>query len=177
MKYTHLRFSKAAVILAFVVVLNLFFNYALSLVYPAPVYEAYIPQSQIVTTPENQSDCLSVGGQWTDDQSAPTQDGKVTRTGYCDPEYKARQAYEKARDIYERNVFVILIILGVLSIVLSVMVVNIILIHGFAWGGVLSLMIASTRYWSNANNLVHVLILSAALGALIWLAIKKFSEK
>ncbi len=47
---------------------------------------------------------------------------------------------------------------------------------GLSWGGVLSFVIASIRYWSVADNLIKVLILGIALATLIWLAIKKFGN-
>ena len=38
-------FSKWAIIIAIVIVLNLFFNYAISLVYKAPAYDDYMKQA------------------------------------------------------------------------------------------------------------------------------------
>jgi hypothetical protein len=55
------------------------------------------------------------------------------------------------------------------------MVMNEVLALAFSWGGVLSLFIASLRYWSDANNILKVIILAIALGSLIWTAVKKFA--
>ena len=75
------------------------------------------------------------------------------------------------------NIFIILVILGVVSFLLGTFITNEIIILSFSWGGVLSFIIASIRYWSDADNWVKVLILAVALGALIWLAIKKFGKQ
>ncbi len=48
---------------------------------------------------------------------------------------------------------------------------------GFTWAGVLSLIIASIRYWSDANNISKLVILALALAALVWLSIKRTKTK
>lgn len=173
-------FVKWAVVIGIVVVLNLFFNYALSLVYKAPVYEDYFPQSQVVEPITNKEDCLKVGGQWTDPDTRLSDGATGVKTpssvGYCNPDYTKYQKYTEAGKIYNRNVFIILVILGIAALILGAVLANVILSLGFSWGGVLSLIIASLRYWSDADNLVKVLLLGGALAALIWIAVKKFSN-
>jgi hypothetical protein len=73
-------------------------------------------------------------------------------------------------------VFIILVALGVAMLVGGAFVSLSLLSIAFSWSGVLSIVVASMRYWSSADNLIRVLILGAALGALIWLAVKKFSK-
>lgn len=165
-------FVRWALIAGIVIVLNLFFNYAISLVYKAPEYPS---APQVVTEITTKQDCLAVGGQWNENMY-PAPEAKSTPKGYCDPDYTRRMQYEDAHKIYNRTVFIILMLLGVVSITLGVMAKNMILSPAFSWGGVLSLIIASMRYWSDADNFVKVLLLAAALGALIWLALKKFAK-
>jgi hypothetical protein len=69
------------------------------------------------------------------------------------------------------------VILGIISIAVASFVSVAIIPAAFSWGGVLSLIIASIRYWGDADKLFKVIILALAFGALIWLAIKKFSDK
>ena len=174
-------FMKWAVVVAIVIVLNLFFNYAISLVYKAPTYEAYFPTSNVVEPITNKADCLNVGGQWTDPDTrvAPTDTGmkSAPALGYCDPNYTKQIEFTAAQKSYERNVFIILVVLGVVSLVLGAVFANIVLALSFSWGGVLSLVIASMRYWGAANDVLKVIILAAALGALIWIAVKKLNHK
>ena len=85
-------FVKWAMIVAIVIVLNMFFNYAISLVYKAPQYDDFVKQTQVVIPITNKDDCLKIGGQWTDpvpltntmQASSPRLDNP---TGYCDPNY------------------------------------------------------------------------------------------
>ncbi|MEO5646592.1 MAG: hypothetical protein ABIO57_02360 [Candidatus Paceibacterota bacterium] len=163
---------KWSIIIGIVIVLNLFFNYAISLVYKSPDYNNYFPQTQVVPDINNEQDCIAAGGQW--NSSIPP--GQVRKgEGYCDPTFTKQQQYQAAQKQYDRSVFIILVILGVISIVTGAFVVNAVLSLSFSWGGVLSLFIASVRYWSDANSLMKVFILAIALGTLIWVAVKKFA--
>ncbi|MEI6316349.1 MAG: hypothetical protein WCO65_01315 [bacterium] len=168
-------FVRTAIIIAIVIVLNLFFNYTISLVYKAPQYDDYIKPTQVVTQINNKDDCLNVGGQWTDSY-VPNQKADMP-TGYCDANYTHQLQYNAAVKSYDRSVFIILVVFGIISLALGAFFVNQILAPAFSWGGVLSLLVASVRYWSDANNLFKVIILAMALGILIWVAIKKFGDK
>lgn len=173
-------FVKWSLIIGIVIVMNLFFNYTLTLVYKAPEYDAYYARPQVVESPNNKEDCLGIGGQWTENANYKLQPINVNEkepVGYCDPDYTKRMAYEDARKVYERNVFVTLIVLGVIVLVLGMIISIEVLATAFAWGGVLSLIIASVRYWSLADNLLKVIILAVALGLLVWVALRKFSQK
>ncbi|MES2416087.1 MAG: hypothetical protein V4504_00070 [Patescibacteria group bacterium] len=175
------KFSKWALIIGIVIVFNLFINYAISLIYKAPDYNSYFNQSQIVKNINTQDECVSVGGQWTENNysydkanPAPVDEYGKKITGYCNPDFTKQKEFEHAQKIYNRNIFIALSVLGVIALVFGIFASNIILSNGFSWGGVLSLIIASMRYWSDADNWVKVLILAVALGTLIWLALKKF---
>ena len=173
--------TKWSVILGIIIVLNLFFNYTLSLVYESPKYEVFCPQSQVVNIPDNQNECVAQGGQWTQYQNkfgtgqAPTPVGEMVRDGYCDLQYTCRQEYEAANNTYSRNVFIVLVVLGAASVAIgNFFVGNTVISNGLSLGGVLSFIIASIRYWSAADDLFRVIILAISLGLLFWVAWKKF---
>ena len=178
------KLLKWALIIGLVVVLNLFFNYSISLFYKEPDYNTYFPQAQVVEPITTKEACLSVGGQWNENTNimpkgavqAPATTPAVNNA-YCNPDFTKQQEFNLAQKIYQRNIFIMLVILGVLSLVLGAFIPNEILTLGLSWGGVLSLIIASMRYWSVADSLVKVIILAIALGTLVWLAVKKFGSK
>ncbi len=134
-----------------VIVLNLFFNYTISLFYKEPNYNDYVTVQIMPVNP-------------------PDKSAEQVRQDKFQEEQKV---YDNARNIYNRNVFIVLVVLGVISLALGMFLANEILVLGLSWGGVLSLVIASIRYWSQADNLVRVLILGFALAVLIWLAVRK----
>lgn len=177
------KLLKWALIIGIVVVLNLFLNYSISLFYKEPDYNNYFPQQQVVEPITTKEACLAVGGQWNENTNVmpkgiyPTPTSPQINNSYCDPNFTKQQEFSNAQKVYQRNVFIMLVVLGVISLLLGAFIPNEIITLGLSWGGVLSLIIASMRYWSTADNVVRVIILAFALGALIWLAVKKFGNK
>ena len=177
------RMMKWALIIGIIIVLNLFFNYTISLFYKEPDYSTYFPQSQVVEPITTKAECLKIGGQWIENTNvspkgvspAPTSAPQVNDS-YCNSNFTKQQEFDKAQKDYNRNIFIILVVLGVISFLVGVFIPNEIITLGFSWGGVLSFIVASIRYWTDAGNWAKVLILAVALGALIWLAIKKFGN-
>ena len=168
-------FVKWSLIVGIVIVSNLFFNYAISLVYKAPEYPTTAPQ--VVNTIYTKESCLSVGGQWTQIPiDIKNTDPQSKLGGYCNPDYTKQQQFEKNRVDYQRVVFIILFSIGALLVLLGVLIKEEVLAIALAWSGVLSLLIASMRYWSSANNLLKVGILALALAVLMWVAVKKFTK-
>lgn len=177
---------KWALVLGIVIVLNLFFNYSIALVYPEPMWDKFCPQEQVVVQPKNQTECTDKGGQWTE---TPTikggtqpvmidQNGReIPVTGYCNLQYTCQKEFDTANKAYSRNVFVALVVLGVISLGVSFALAATPAVSlGLSLGGLLSLVIASMRYWSYMEGYLRVIVLGAALVALIWLGIKKIKE-
>ena len=145
-----------------------------------PDYNNYFPQSQVVEQINTKEECLKVGGQWSEGSSymqpSSVNTAPVKIAGYCNPDFTKQQEYNNAQSAYQRTLFIILVVLGIISFILGAFIPNEIITLSLSWGGVLSLIIASMRYWSSADNLIKVLILGLALAALIWLALKKFDN-
>lgn len=164
-----------ALAIGIVIVANLFFNYAIALVYREPVLDAFCPMQPV--TYNDAVSCVANGGQWSNYSLTPAEVTKSVQSnqplGYCDANFTCQRAYNDAHSIYNRNVFVILVVLGIVSFVVGAIIGIEVLSIGFSWAGVLALVIASIRYWSDAGNLARVVILAVALGLLIWIGIKK----
>lgn len=178
---------KWALILGIVIVLNLFFNYAVALIYEQPKWENFCGQEQVVVEPRNQNECVEAGGQWTETGLLkgenrpilidPNTGTETPVTGYCNLYYTCQKNFDEANEVYSRNVFVILVILGVISIGISFALSNFAAVSlGLSLGGVLSLVIASIRYWGYMEGYLRVIVLGVALIALVWLGIKKIKE-
>ncbi len=164
---------KWSLIIGIVILINMFFNYAISLVYTNPDLVEYCPQPQVIEKIETEAACVARGGQW----NANTYNEVNAPKGYCDQDFTCRKDYEEALKVYNRNVFIILVALGIILVGASFVVAfNWTLSVALAMGGILSIIIASIRYWSDADNLVRVVILFLALAALIYFAVKKFKN-
>ncbi len=170
------KILKWSVIIGIIIVLNLFFNYALSLAYKEPDFNVFCPNTEQVVEANTKNSCVDKGGQWNENTAYAPQ--KMEAVGYCDLQFTCRQGYEAARKVFDRNVFVVLVILGALSVLVgNFFKGNEVISSGLALGGVLSFIIASIRYWSSANDYVHIVILGIALVILFWIAMKKFRNQ
>lgn len=168
-----------AVAIAIVIITNLFFYYAIATVYHEPTFDSFCPvKNEQYTTPEQ---CVAAGGQWSNYQMAPKEITEAVKNGqqlgYCDPNFTCQKAYDGAHSVYNRNVFLVLIIASIIIMGVGLFISIEVLSIGFTWAGVLSLIIASIRYWSDANNISKLVILALALAALVWLSIKRTKTK
>lgn len=169
-----------------VVVLNLFFNYSASLFFDEPKFETYCPIELTSASYRTKDECVLVGGSWaentypyipekTDSQPKPIPTEAVT--GWCNATYTCQQGFDDAGKIYDRNIFIVLVIFGIIAIVLGFVFATVSAVSlGLSLGGVLSLIIGAIRYWSDMNDVVRVIVLAVALIVLIWLGIKKIKE-
>lgn len=183
MQQKNSRVLKWSLVAGIVLVLNLFVGYSLSVIYKSPVYENYCKNTQVVQSYTTKTSCLAVGGQWNESATpVSTTSGQTVKftspeqLSYCNETYTCSNNYYDAQKSYDRNVFVTLVVIGVLMLLLGFFLRrNDVLSYGFSLGGVLSFIIASVRYWSAADGLIKVIILALALAALLYLAYKKFS--
>jgi hypothetical protein len=169
------KFLRWVVALAIIIILNLFFNYAIFAFYKAPQYNDFCSPNRTEALTANA--CAAQGGKWNTIQSYP--DASVTApikpvNGYCDLDFTCREQYGAREEVYNRNVFIVLIILGVASIALSFLVTSYEAVSlGLSGGGVLSFIIGTIRFWSNMDDYLRVIVLGLALLALVWFGIKK----
>lgn len=173
--------------IAIVLILNLFFVVSTQLVSEKPEYNDFCIDKQVRIIPQNQDECVELGGQWTEDRFI--QKGLPTRVpgeipvikeevkGYCNTDFTCRGEYTDARKVYERNFFVTLVILGTLTLIVSFIFRSLAVVApALATGGVLAYLIASIRYWSDMSDYLRVIVLGIALITLIFVGVKKFQK-
>jgi hypothetical protein len=173
----HPKFVRWAVLIGIVVVLNIFFIVARSLVLPEPLFEDYCPST--VQPAATEETCVAQDGIWvpTPDNTQVTAVVKPSPTGYCDLYQKCQPLYDEARQDFELYSFVILVGLGVLSLIVGVLPMgSSIVSSGLSYGGVLALIVAFAGYWGEAGNLLRLLISVIALGALLYVGLKRFRD-
>ena len=174
---------KWALILAIIVVVNVFIASVIQLTYPRPEYTTFCPTLQVNVSPDTQQGCIDVGGQWTANGlykgavAQPSATVAQEPAGYCDTNYTCNKNYEDARKGYERNVFIVWVVLGIVLILLSVFIAHMGAISlGFSLGGVIALIVGTMSYWSDMDAWIRVVVLGVALIALIVLGIRKFRD-
>ena len=86
-----------------------------------------------------------------------------------------QQDYDKARNIYFRNVFIISGIVGIIVIVVGAVLHLTSVSAGLFGGGVLTIIYGTMNYWSELADWARFIILGIALAVLIYLGYKGFS--
>ncbi|MBI2656630.1 hypothetical protein HYX03_02740 [Candidatus Woesearchaeota archaeon] len=83
--------------------------------------------------------------------------------------------FDKARNIYFRNVFIISGIVGIIVIIIGAILNLTSVSAGLFGGGVLTIIYGTTNYWSELADWARFIILGIALAVLIYLGYKGFS--
>lgn len=171
---------KWTLVFGIAIVINLFLTYLVRVVYHEPMFEDFCPEKQINEAIETKEACLAIGGQWNEnpEMKYPGQPAILPQpVGYCDPTFTCQQQFEETSGVYNRDVFIVFVVMGIILLVGSVFLVGVEVISlGVSFGGVLALIIGSMRYWSDMNDIVRVIVLGVALISLIGIAYKKFRD-
>ena len=99
------------------------------------------------------------------------------QTFYNNQNVESQKCYDEFQpkdDLYKRNVFIILTIVGVLTIIIGLLVKNLhALSFGLMLGGLVNIVYGVIRYWSQMNEYLRFIILGILLFILIWVSYKK----
>lgn len=169
-----------AFIVGITIVVNLFLVYLVDVFYDEPDYPTFCPDKQVNRLIESEAACVDVGGQWNEGVPVKTMTPESVMPvsgNYCNATYTCQKQYEEAMKVYNRNVFIVFVIVGILLLAGSVSFAGAeVLSLAFSFGGVLAFLIGAMRYWSDMDDILRVLILGIALASLIFMAWKKFKE-
>jgi uncharacterized membrane protein YhaH (DUF805 family) len=171
------KVAKWSLIIAIFILLNVFFNVSVGLFLDEPKYENFCKNSYPDKTINNVETCSQFNGEWQNYAVPFVNPDGTTVSGYCDVYTKCQNEMNQATESYELKVFVILIVLGIITFLVSLFLkTNALVGTALSLAAVLNFIIASIRYWSSANEWLRFLILLIALVILIYIAIKKFSD-
>ncbi len=84
--------------------------------------------------------------------------------------------YRDVLDVYNRNVFIIAVIIGIVTLIVGLTLQIPSASSGLMGGGILSIVYGIIRYWSALHDYGRFIILGIALGVLIWLGYKKLGK-
>jgi hypothetical protein len=167
---------------AIAVVFAFFVGFAINTFYEPPQWDRYCPSDY--KQYNNESACVSVGGKWTnytDVNTAPVPVAKgnatINITGWCDNYFTCSQKYNDYQNVYDRNVFVICLIIGVVAIILGAFFLAVESVgSGAMGGGVLTIIYGVIRFWGQMSKYFRLIVLGLVLIVLIWIGYKKFRE-
>ncbi len=175
----HPKFVRWALLIGIVIVLNIFFFVVVQIVIPTPKYSEYCPQP--VTQAHTAATCDAQNGVWTKIPPLPSTSNTgiiKENTGYCNYYTKCQVQYDAASSRAHLYSFVLLMVLGIISLVIGVVPIGASIVSsGLSYGGVLALIIGSTQYWGSAEVWLRLVISGIALGVLIYLGMRRFKDE
>ena len=168
--------------IAIAIVLMSFVAYGISVFYPSPKYEDFCGE---IAKPyySNKTSCEADGGKWQSRNypCAVADVGKVTAEtcpeGYCDADFRCRTEFEARNEVYNRNVFFLSLVFGLLAIITGVTLGLESVSAGIMGGGVLLVLYGIIRYWGELGKYWRLFLLGLVLAALIWIGYKKFGKR
>jgi hypothetical protein len=165
---------------AIAIVFAFFVGYFISAFYAEPRYEVYCNES--ISNPNvmyNSSDsCEQAGGKWNPPyiyeykSPAPTE-----AQGYCDLTYYCSQKLQKDSEIYNRNVFFITSLIGIITIIVSFFLTLEFVSNGFLTGAIFLIIYGTIRYWGFMSDKIKAIMLGLTLVLLVWIAYKKLNKE
>jgi len=190
MKLDRFLVQKFGLALAIIIVLNMFFNYGIYSFYPSPQYDDYCAEELRTVVYDTQDSCEEIGGLWITSFSQTLGEHPRARAlplktagdnefkPYCDPTFSCSKELKGVTSVYNRNVFIVLVLLGAIAIGGAFMTTSVSAVStGLLYGGLISFFIGTTRFWSDMNEYLRFIILGIVLVALIVVGFKKLNDK
>ena len=175
-------FRRILVSIAIAILLTLFLVFAVDLFYTEPKYEEYCnfslsspyPYKEI---PTNTVNCTTFKYDYNQCYNG---------RGYTNYEYDSNGCpynvtcsdcnikYEESKKEYAGIAFTIFIILAVLALIAGISFLVEPVSFGFLLGGLIIILQATIRYFSDFGKVTKVIVLGIELAVLIWISYKKF---
>lgn len=157
------------------IIFLLFIAYGIETFYESPKWEKYCNNTvnKEITVKEQ---CELLEGEWTDaPKAAAPIKGEIT--GWCNPYAKCEKEFRSITEVYNRNIFIATLIIGMIAIITGGLLLNLESVSsGIMSGGVLLLIYGTIRYWGYMSKYLRFLILGLVLIILIWIGYKKFKK-
>lgn len=160
--------------LSLIIILNVFFNVTIDTFYKMPDWQEFCPDSLNSVTYEDKKSCEDVGGMWSENMGYPKDENS---RGWCNAQYQCQKAYDDETSVYNRNVFVVLTALGAITIILALFAaLPSAVSSGLLYGGILSLIIGTMRFWSDMDDYIRFVVTGVVLILLITIGVKKMKD-
>jgi len=167
-----MKLKKTILTIGIAIIFILFIAYAIETIYSSPKFNDYCPTQERQIA--NQTACEQADGIWSNyPEGKPIDPTQLVITGYCDTYTKCNEEYQQAIQPYNRNVFFISVILGLITIIIAALLQLESVSAGLLGGGVILIIYGTIRYWGEMSDIIRTIMLGIVLAILIWLGYKK----
>jgi hypothetical protein len=176
--------KKVIIATAIAIVFAFFIGYLISAFYESPRYEVYCNDTIMVKTSgyNSSTECETAGGKWSVSYTYDYSNEKIASpspsgsTGFCDPSYYCSQKLRADEEIYNRNVFFMTSVIGIITLVISFFLTLEFVSNGFLAGAIFLIIYGTIRYWGFMSNKIKAVMLGIVLAILVWIAYKKLRK-
>lgn len=161
---------------AIAILFAIFVNVGIGLVYERPDYEDYCEDLLLFggrfAPPTDNETCIEQGGKWFPARAVPP-NSEFEDSGYCDMYHVCQQEYNDAQEQYSSMYFIIALVIGLITVGISVAMKLPSVSAGLMAGGSIVIIVGVMQYWQHSSDLLRFILLGIALAILIWIGYKK----
>lgn len=188
---------------AVAIIFVLFVGYGINTFYEEPRYNDYCDEDLYKETIDTQLKCEALGGEWEDHRvktyaiednqllcdkisesngsmnlNCRTNGNDLRESGWCNVHKTCSENFHNEREGYNKNVFIIAVLIGLATLAVGGIFLNVESIgSGLMGGSVLTILYGTIRYWGNASDILRFVMLGAVLATLIWLGYTKLNPR
>ncbi len=137
-------------------------------------YEREVPKP--VAMDSNQLLCTKISGIGKNVTLNCETKEQITQSGYCDIDFYCREDFDKTREKYNRNVFIVATGIGIIILIVGFALKMASVSAGLMGGGVLTILYGIIRYWTDLPDYGRFIILGIILAILIWLGYRRIKK-
>jgi hypothetical protein len=183
------------------IIFAFFIGFGINTFYKSPKYDDYCIRENFREI-KNETNCIQANGKWTSydyyEKPMPVNkqltcskieenntniilncnffEEKFINEGYCDLYFTCNEEFQKKREEYNRNVFILTTIIGLIAFVCGVILLKVESVgSGIMSGSILIMIYGTFRYWEQASDIIRFILLGIVLTALIYLGYTKLN--
>ena len=160
------NFKKYSLAVAIMIVLALFVNVGVNTFYKAPENPCF----EEFREPIQFRFCEGLEG---DERQECFNESQKINQKINEDQKKCHDEFRPIQQLYNRNVFIFLLIVGLITIFIGLYLGATTVSSGLILGGILNIVIGVMRYWSDMEEFLRFTILGIALIILIYVGYKK----
>jgi hypothetical protein len=170
------KIKKWSLSIAILIVLVGFVMIGIQTFYPDPLLGKHCWETMRAAAPMPvYKDCYSMGNKTQQETCLTEQTAQQQK--YDEEMNTCNKQEEGVRHIYNRDVSIILVIIGLVTLIVSMMFLKVPSVsNGFTFGGIFLIFLSLVKYWSDMQDLMRFIILGIVLAVLVWLGYKKLDS-
>lgn len=183
-----INLKQTGLIIGIAILLAFFVYFTIEALYPSPKYEDFCKNFNYRETPvakvNGAVNCTDVWQtkavqECSSDKGSPEFKQDVNGCDVFDNCNYCSRDFDRYNNKYQRNVFIITALIGIISIIFGMYFGVEFVAGGFLFGGIITLAYSTIRYFSrgNVDNWLRVIVLFIEILILIWIGYKKVVNK